>query len=83
MGILDDAERSREERLWDKTREERIEAFYGGEFNLRDCLEWASRRPEEPPRAPDGEFLFIAVKTPEWADEEPCSRQRRDGGRER
>lgn len=69
MSALDDAARARDELLWSKTSKERVEAFYRGEFSLRDCLEWASKRPNEPPRAPDGEFLFIAIRTPEWLED--------------
>ncbi len=56
-------------RFWSMTPDQRVAAFYRGEMNLRDCLAWARRYPHEPPLAADGEYLFIAVKTPEWADE--------------
>lgn len=54
--------------LWEMTPAQRLSAFYRGEFNLFECLAWARRYPKEPPLAADGEWLFIAWKTPEWAD---------------
>src|SRR4051794_39015997 len=62
-------EAAKRERLWRMTRDQRRAAFYRGELTLGDCLAWARRHPNEPPLAADGEYLFIAVRTPEWADE--------------
>jgi len=62
-------ERDRHAHLWRMTREERVAAFYRGDLSFGDCLAWACRYPKEPPVAADGEWLFIAVTTPEWADE--------------
>ena len=67
-------ERELHERLWLMTAAQRTAAFYRGELSLGDCLAWAQRCPEEPPRAADGEYLFIAVRTPEWADADQPSR---------
>jgi hypothetical protein len=61
-------EQEKRARLWRMSSAQRVAAFYRGELSLADCLAWASRYPKEPPLAADGEFLFIAVRTPEWAD---------------
>ena len=60
--------------LWTRTAEERVQAFYEGKLTLRECLAWAARFPNEVPRSADGEFLFISVATPEWADHDPPGR---------
>jgi hypothetical protein len=52
--------------LWDMTREERLKAFYAGRLTFGQCLEWSRRAQDEVPRAPDGEFLYIACRSPEW-----------------
>ena len=72
-------QRERHERLWRMTATQRRAAFYRGELNLADCLAWAARHPREPPLAANGEFLFIAVLTPEWADATPRMPRRGDG----
>jgi hypothetical protein len=56
-------------RLWAMTADERRAAMYAGELSLRLCLHWANHAPREVPLAADGEWLFIAVHTPEFADE--------------
>ena len=61
-------EAAKHERLWRMSAEQRRAAFFRGELTLGDCLAWARRYPHEPPTAPDGEWLFIACRTPEWAD---------------
>lgn len=61
-------EQEKRARLWRMSSAQRVAAFYRGELSLADCLAWASRYPREPPLAGNGEFLFIAVRTPEWAD---------------
>jgi hypothetical protein len=48
---------------------QRREAFWAGRLTLGQCLWWASRAPDEVPKAPDGEFLFIARHTAEWNDD--------------
>jgi hypothetical protein len=65
------------DRLWSMTGEERTAAFYRGELSLGDCLAWARRMPDEPPRSPDGEYLFITVRTPEWSEDRSPSRPSR------
>ena len=53
--------------LWAMSRDEREQAMYRGALTLRQCCEWASRRPQEVPKL-HGEFWFIAITTPEVAD---------------
>jgi hypothetical protein len=55
-------------RLWSMTPDERVRAMHAGELSLRLCLHWASRRPSEVPLV-NGEFAFVALYTPEAADE--------------
>jgi hypothetical protein len=51
------------------TREERVAAFWASELTFRQCLEWSRHAGHEVPTAPDGEFLYIACRTPEWLGE--------------
>lgn len=64
------AETERRAALWAMTPQQRLDAFYSGQLSVRDCLEWASRYPNEPPLSGDGEFLFITARTPEWLDDD-------------
>ena len=52
--------------IWDLTPAQRRSAFYAGDLTFGQCLEWARRAQHEVPKAADGEFLFIACRTPEW-----------------
>ena len=62
--------------LWALTREERVAAMWRRELTLYQLLEWSARRPGEVPRiATDltpsgepGEFAWIVMATPEWAE---------------
>lgn len=74
--VLDRAVQQRDARMarqridiWSLTPEQRIAAFWDGEFSVGQCLEWSRRAAHEVPRAPDGEFLYIACRTPEWLGE--------------
>ena len=51
------------------TPAERLAAFWDGQLSFGQCLEWARRAQDEVPKAPSGEFLFIAGRTPEWLGE--------------
>ena len=51
------------------TREERIAAFWASELTFGQCLEWSRHAGHEVPKAADGEFLYIACRTPEWLGE--------------
>ena len=48
-------------------REGRLAAYRRGEFDLDTCCLWAARYPREVPLL-NGEFEFIAAKTPEVLD---------------
>lgn len=64
-----DARQARQHSIWDMTGEERLAAFREGQLTLGQCLEWSRRAQREVPKAPDGEFLYIACRTPEWLGE--------------
>ncbi len=51
------------------TKQERLAAFWEGQLTFGQCLEWSRHATDEVPRAPDGEFLYIACRTPEWLGE--------------
>lgn len=59
-------------RLWAMTRDERVRAMRAGALSLRLCLHWASHAAEEVPLL-EGEWEFIAIRTPEVADAEGCN----------
>ena len=59
--------RERREALRRLGREGRLAAYRRGEFNLDTCCLWAARYPREVPLL-NGEFEFIAAKTPEVVD---------------
>jgi hypothetical protein len=48
-------------------RDGRLAAYRRGEFSLDTCCLWAARYPREVPLL-NGEFEFIAAKTPEVLD---------------
>jgi hypothetical protein len=64
------------EALWAMTREERVRAMWRGELSYLQLCHWSARRPDEVPRlATDltpagerGEFAWIVMQTPEWAE---------------
>jgi hypothetical protein len=49
------------------TPQQRVAAMYAGKLTLAECLAWAARCPDEPPTI-DGEWAFIAIRTPEVAE---------------
>jgi hypothetical protein len=55
------------EALWRMSPAERTAAMYRGDLTLRQCLAWAARHPEQVPTL-NGEWWFIAIRTPEVAD---------------
>ena len=59
--------RERREWFWRMTADQRVAAMYAGELSLADCLAWAARYPHEPPTI-NGEWAFIAIRTPEVAE---------------
>jgi hypothetical protein len=55
------------EALWRMSSAERVAAMYRGDLNLRQCLAWAARYPEQVPLL-NGEWWFIAIRMPEVAE---------------
>jgi hypothetical protein len=53
--------------LWAMTAAERVEAMWRGELSLAQLCKWSSRRPDEVPLI-SGEFAWIVIRTPAWAD---------------
>ena len=63
------------EALWRMTAAERVAAMYRGDLALFECLAWAARYPDEVPTI-NGEWWFIAIRTPEVAELERTPDQR-------
>jgi hypothetical protein len=55
------------EALWRMTAAERVAAMYRGDLTLFQCMAWAARYPDEVPTL-NGEWWFIAIRTPEVAE---------------
>jgi hypothetical protein len=53
--------------LWAMTRDERIAAMWRGELSLRQLCQWSSRAQHEIPLL-GGEFAWIVMRTPDWAE---------------
>ena len=53
--------------LWAMTPAEREAAMWRRELSFTQLQAWASRRPDEVPLL-GGEFAFIVINTPEWAE---------------
>ena len=53
--------------LWGMTAAERIAAMWNGELTLRQLCHWSSRRPDEVPLLA-GEFAWIVIRKPDWAE---------------
>jgi hypothetical protein len=53
--------------LWAMSRSERIEAMWRSKLTMRQLSKWSSRAPHEVPLL-GGEFAWIAMHTPEWAE---------------
>jgi len=53
--------------LWAMTRDERIAAMWRGELSTRQLCQWSSRAQHEIPLL-GGEFAWIVMRTPEWAE---------------
>ncbi len=64
-----DAKKAPQVDLWSLTPAERVAAFWDSRLTFGQCLEWSRRAPHEVPKASDGEFLYIACRTPEWLGE--------------
>ena len=59
--------------LWSMTPIERVTAMRAGRLSMRQCCEWAARRPDEVPLIND-EFEFLAAYEPDVAELPPPSR---------
>jgi hypothetical protein len=64
---LNPAREEAKRRLWQLTRDERVQAMRSGRMPLWLCLHWASRAPDEVPLI-GNEWEFIAIFTPEVAE---------------
>lgn len=53
--------------LWRMSAGERQRAMWAGKLSMHQLCEWSSRRPNEVPRI-GGEFAWIVMSTPEWAE---------------
>ena len=53
--------------LWAMSRSERIAAMWRSKLTIRQLSQWSSRAPHEVPLL-GGEFAWIAMRTPEWAE---------------
>lgn len=53
--------------LWAMTRDERIAAMWRGDLTTRQLCQWCSRAQHEVPLL-GGEFAWIVMRTPEWAE---------------
>src|SRR3954462_59545 len=66
--LIEDPTRAEQrEALWRMSPAERVAAMYGGDLTLYQCLAWAARYLEEVPTL-NGEWWFIAIRTPDIAD---------------
>ena len=60
-------ERDAHRALWAMTRDEPIAAMWRGELSLRQLCQWSSRAQHEVPLL-GGEFAWIVMRTPHWAE---------------
>lgn len=60
--------------LWKMSSEQRVDAMWRGELTLYQCTKWSGQRPDEVPTL-GGEFAYLMVHTPEWADAADQHRQ--------
>jgi hypothetical protein len=74
--LVEDPTRAEQrEALWRMTPAERVAAMYRGDLTLHQCLAWAARYPKQVPTL-NGEWWFIAIRTPDIADHDDEGRQR-------
>ena len=65
--VEDPTRADQREALWRMSPAERVAAMYRGHLTLYQCLAWAARHPEQVPTL-NGEWWFIAIRTPDIAD---------------
>jgi hypothetical protein len=53
--------------LWAMTKGQRVQAMWHGELSLAQLCKWSSRHPDEVPLIA-GEFAWIVIRTPAWAE---------------
>ncbi|MGZ6660258.1 MAG: hypothetical protein ACXVHL_23095, partial [Solirubrobacteraceae bacterium] len=57
-------------RLWAMTPSQRIDAMWKSQLTLQELAHWSSHAPHEVPLL-GGEFAWIAMRTPDWAEAGP------------
>ena len=62
--------------LWQMSRSARVTAMWRGELTLAQLRTWSSRRPREVPLLA-GEFAWIIMRTPDWAEARPAPHEAR------
>jgi hypothetical protein len=62
-----DARQSQLDSLWAITADERVAAMWRGDLTLFQLTSWSSRAQHEVPLH-GGEFAYIVMRTPEWAE---------------
>ena len=67
MPVEDPTRAEQRQALWRMAPAERIAAMYCGDLTLHQCLARAARHPEQVPTL-NGEWWFIAIRTPDVAD---------------
>lgn len=63
------SKRERMQALWQMTADQRCAEMWAGKLTWDQLYEWAARAPHEVPLV-NGEFAFIALLTPEGAQDE-------------
>jgi hypothetical protein len=58
---------SDDQALWAMTAEERVAAMWRSQLTLQQLARWSSHAPHEVPLL-GGEFAWIAMRTPDWAE---------------
>ncbi len=64
LARLERERRGRLRSLWQMTVEQRIAAMRRGELTLEQLAAWSARHPDQVPML-DGEFEWVAMRTPE------------------
>jgi hypothetical protein len=65
--VPDPTRAEQREVVWRMSPAERVAAMHRGDLSLFQCLAWAARYPEQVPLL-NGEWWFIAIRTPEVAE---------------
>ena len=64
---IDDAREQQLDALWAMSSTERVAAMWRGDLTLYQLSRWSSRAQDEVPLL-GGEFAWIVMRTPEWAE---------------